>query len=775
MSNTRTLHRSFAGGEITPELYGRVDLAKFQTGLALCKNMIVLPHGPATSRAGFQYVAPTKYRPDEANSAARLIPFAYNTEQTYIIEMGHLYLRVHTLAGTTLGPTLSGLGGAKTGLTATAANPVVIGYTGADDFANGDTVYASNFAGMTQLNGRYFRIANLNAAANTFTLVDSVTGLAINGLTWTAGTAGRMETVAEYATSWAASDIALVKYEQSADVMTLSHPDFNTRTLSRTGATTFTLGGLGSGADISAPTGLTATANPAPGATPGLRVHYYRVTAVSASGQESTRSNSASDSQDMLVAGSGIDLSWTAVTDAERYNIYEQVSGVPGLIGQSKNTTFFAEYILPDFTSAYPESDTTLTTADYKPGVVSYFEQRKVFGGSNLEPTAFYMTQIGTEHNINKRIPPLPADRVVGRLAARQVNHIRHFVPLTDLLVLTSGGEWVLRSADGGAITPGTVSARPQSYNGSAHVRPVVTSNSVLYLQAAAKRVMSISYNNDSQAYLSTDVSIMAPHLVEGLTITDLTYSESPDRVMWAVRSDGALLGLTYVPEHEVAAWHQHDTLGDFTSCAVVAESNYYALYVVVQRTLNGQQTQTVERLHDRTFTDLEDWFGVDCGLTYSGAAATTISGLWHLEGEEVAVLADGGVVTGLTVAEGSITLPEAASVVHIGLPFTPVAKLLPIPLEVAGSGIGLAKNVNSAYLRVNKSAGVQAGRSLDNLRTYPARINEPYGSPPSLRNGLVQIEIDGPWDSDCDVYITRDGPLPLTLVSLSLDVEVGE
>jgi len=182
---------------------------------------------------------------------------------------------------------------------------------------------------------------------------------------------------------------------------------------------------------------------------------------------------------------------------------------------------------------------------------------------------------------------------------------------------------------------------RPQSYVGSAKIAPQVTGSSVLFVQANRKRLYEIAYSWESSSYKATDVSIMAPHLVDDYTIIDTAYSKSPDQLHWATRSDGTLLGTTYVPEHEVVGWHKHTTPGgSFKSVCVVSENGGYALYAAVARTIDGDAVQYIERLHPRAFTALEDWFGVDAGKTYSGAAATAISGLWHLEGVAVDVLA---------------------------------------------------------------------------------------------------------------------------------------
>src|SRR5690606_16768962 len=168
------------------------------------------------------------------------------------------------------------------------------------------------------------------------------------------------------------------------------------------------------------------------------------------------------------------------------------------------------------------------------------------------------------------------------------------------------------------------------------------------------QELVYVTDGNGANGYQVNDVSIMAPHLFPcACGIVDMAYAHSPFKVCWAVRGNGALLGMTYVPQHEVVGWHRHDTDGLFESVAVIPENNMDTLYAVIKRTVNSQTVRYIERMHTREFQDLEDCFFVDSGLTYDGAATDTVRGLYHLEGEEVAILADGAVHPSVTVTNG--------------------------------------------------------------------------------------------------------------------------
>jgi hypothetical protein len=284
-----------------------------------------------------------------------------------------------------------------------------------------------------------------------------------------------------------------------------------------------------------------------------------------------------------------------------------------------------------------------------------------------------------------------------------------------------------------------------------------------------------MAYNFQAGGYITGDLSLRCPHLFDNLAITDLAYSKAPVPTVWAVSSSGKLLGLTYVPEQQIGAMHQHDTDGAFESCCVVAEGNEDVLYVVVKRNINGADTRYVERMASRQFATAADAFFVDSGATYSGAPTTTISGLTWLEGETVSVLGDGAVMPPKVVTGGSITLEAECSKVQVGLPITADVQTLPFSAQVdSGFGQGRVKNVNRVWLRVHKSSGVSAGPSLDKLVPYKQRRAEAYGTAPALVSDEIEITLSPSWQQGGQIYVRQSNPLPLTLVSMTMEAELG-
>jgi hypothetical protein len=340
-----------------------------------------------------------------------------------------------------------------------------------------------------------------------------------------------------------------------------------------------------------------------------------------------------------------------------------------------------------------------------------------------------------------------------------------------------------------------------------------------------------------------------------------MCYSKSPQPLLWFVSSSGYLLGLTYVPEQQVAAWHWHDTDGSYESCTAIAEGSEDALYVIVKRTINSVTKRYVERFQTRQVTELADCFFVDCGLSYDGTnttattvtvtggttwgpadtltvtassalfvfpgtsdvgdaivltggdgtqyrltilsttsttvatarvdkvipvalrgVATTVwafarnsfSGLTHLEGKTVSILADGAVQPQETVTSGSITLDRAFTVIQVGLPYESDLQTLPLTINIDGAGQGRRKNINKATLRVFQSSGIFVGPDADNLVEAKQRTNEPYGSPPALKSDEVDVDLMPKWANSGQVFIRQVDPLPLSVVGLTLEVVIG-
>lgn len=724
----RTLQQAFAGGEVTPEFWGRIEDAKFQSGLATCRNFICKPQGPVENRAGTQFVREVK----NSAAATRLIAFTYSTTQTMVIELGAGYMRFHTNGATLL-------------YAAPTAWATTMAYAQGDLCSNGGTNY-------------YCKTAHTSGTFATDLAAGKWYALPSN------------PNIYEIPTPYVAADLFDIHYVQSADVLTLAHPGYPPKELRRQGATKWVMSDIAFASTLPAPSGVAAVASGGTGTT-----YNYVVTTVGDVGIDESVISAAATCNGNLFASSAYNtISWSATAGAARYYVYKYSGGAYGYIGQTTSLTFTDNNIAADISRTPPINANPFGAAGDYPAAVSYFEQRRVFAGTLNKPQNLWMTKSGTESNMNYSLPTRDDDSIQFRVAAREANTIRHIVPLSNLLLLTSAAEWRVTSVNSDALTPSTISVAPQSYVGANNVAPVIINNNVIYCAARGGHMREMAYSFQANGYATGDLSLRAPHLFDNYSLVDMAYAKAPYPIVWVVSSSGKLLGLTYIPEQQIGAWHWHDTDGTFESCAVVAEGQEDVLYVIVNRTIGGVTKRYVERLHTRVFANQQDAFFVDCGLTYSGAPATTISGLGHLEGKTVGILGDGAVMPQAVVTGGQITLPQPVSVAQVGLPIIADLQTLPTAFQMPGLGQGRVKNVDAVWLRVYRSGGIKIGPDANNLTEVKQRTTEPYGTAPSLKTDEIKQVISPSWSNGGQVWVRQADPLPLTISSISLEVTLG-
>ena len=412
---------------------------------------------------------------------------------------------------------------------------------------------------------------------------------------------------------------------------------------------------------------------------------------------------------------------------------------------------------------------------DY-PGAVSYFEQRRWFGGTQNRPNNLWATRPGTEADMSFSLPSQSDDRIAVRVAAREANRILHIVPLAQLMLMTGAAEWRVSPLNSDAITPESMSVRPQSYVGASNVQPLVVGSSMIYGAGRGGHLRELGYNYEAGGYISGDVCLRAPHLFDNLTIVDLAYSKAPSPVVWAVSSSGKMVAMAYVPEQQVGGFSTIETKGSIESACVVAEGDEDIVYVEVMRTVNGQAVRFVERMNERQYTDLKECVYVDCAGTYRGEAKKEITGLTWLEGETVSILADGAVEPQQVVKDGKITLTYPAEIVHVGLPFIADMKTLPaaMALQDGSYGSGHKKNVREVFFRVVNSSGTQAGPSFDKLSEYPSRSTEFAGNVPDPITDEIGFQIQPQWSQSGQVCVRQKYPLPLRIVSMTTVLELS-
>lgn len=766
-----TIQRSFTGGEIAPALRSRADLAKYTSGLALCKNMFPRSQGGVYSRPGTKFIGEL----DDSSRRARLIPFSFNTDQTYILVFEHLKMRVIRNGGYVFaggGPTLyeiatpyteeqlSRLGFTQSADIMTIVHPSHdvrnLSRTDDDNWSldvvdYSPVIYPPDW--VSSITANVSNITQTNPAVVTAT----AHGFSTGDLVLLESVAGMIEV-----------------NENTYQITVLDVDTFELDDIDSTAFTGYISGGTVTRAELAAV---------GDGAGDFDKTYTYVLTTVDENGVESIASATASLTTKSLSTTAGIRLEWQSVTGADYYRIYKDPSngtGIYGWIGNSETTQFDDYNIAPLTSDAPPEDRDPFAGSDNKPATVNYYQQRQVFANTNNERQTVYTTQVGNFNSLRTSTPTRADDAVTFTISAREVNEIRHIVEVDAMVLLTSGGEWRVTEGQDQVLTPSTAGVRKQSNNGASWVPPAIINDTVVYVQEKGARIRDLNYEFVNDRFRGNDLSIMAEHLFEGYEIEEMTYSDEPYGVLWCIRSDGVLLGLTYQRDHQVWAWHQHDTDGTFESIASISEDGRDAVYVIVNRTVDGDTVRYVERFEKRTTSDSADVFCVDSGLIYTGAAAIEISGLDHLEGKDVAVVADGNVVKNLTVSAGAITLPRAAEKVTVGLAYTPTVETLDV--DVASTAESLkAKEISIAkvVIEVEKSRGGWVGPKEDDGTTgqmfeiKPRFDSDGYGSI-ALKTFKQELIIDPQWNLGGGIRIEQRDPLPLAILAIVPEVSVG-
>jgi hypothetical protein len=469
-------------------------------------------------------------------------------------------------------------------------------------------------------------------------------------------------------------------------------------------------------------------------------------------------------------------ISWTGSNLEDGMAIVFETNGTMPL-GMVENQTYWVINAGPDSfqISEDPYSGTVFeftgvptgqvyAKAGFFPGSVSYFEGRRCLAGSIGRSQDVWMTSSGTDSDLNYSLPTVDSDRIQFRIAAREASAVKHIIPLNNLLLLTNAHELRVTPINDDALTPTSVSVRPQSYVGCGYPQPAVVNNLVVFTAARGGHLRELGYSQDVNGYLTGDLSLRAAHLFDDYEITEIAYQKAPVPTIWTISSSGKLLGMTYLPDEQIGSWHQHDTDGVFESVVALAEGVEDVLYVCVRR----GTTRYIERLSRSRVVDLEDCFYVDCGVTYDGTATTSIIGLEHLNGRTVNYLADG--VAGTTVVSaGAITLPTAAQKVHVGIPLVAQLKTIPMAMQVDQSGgSGRQKNVNAVWVRVIESSQFRVGPSSSAL------VNSRAPAAGQMLSELVPVTLPGSWTDDGQVLFEANKATPLNITGITIEVAAG-
>ena len=334
-------------------------------------------------------------------------------------------------------------------------------------------------------------------------------------------------------------------------------------------------------------------------------------------------------------------------------------------------------------------------------------------------------------------------------------------------MVGTSDNIFTLQGPNDDVLVPNPPpAARRQVGRGIARPKPLPIGEVVFYHPRVEAGVRTLGFAFEIDGYRSTDVTIFAPHLFEGKRIKSWCYQAEPHSIIWVALDDGSLLSFTWESEQQVWGWTEIDVGGRVLDLCCIPEGEESRVYLQVERVLASGTNRFIERFGSWKWTDYTRATFVDCARTYAYEEPTSIvMGLQHLEGETVHYLADGRAGEAL-VFNGMITLPVAASVVIVGLPFEALVETMRLPEETK------RKITGEIYVELVESFDVYGGRREDELELFRTRAHGDIAGPVMFTGQPEPIRPRQVIDRDARILIKSSSPYPMTLTAVHYGVE---
>lgn len=711
MPKASVIQNQFNAGELSPQLKGRTDLDKYSSGCETLENFLPQVHGPVKKRPGTRFVKEVK----DSTKTVRLMPFEYSTEQAYVLEFGDLYVRFYKDGG---------------------------------NIVSGGSPY-------------------------------------------------------EIVSPYAHTELSALQYAQSADVTYITHPDHPPYKLARTGHTAWTLTEVTFDwpafddentttttlwTNFTTGTGVALAASASTFSVFDVGTHY-RIAETIESKYDEWETAKAISVNDIRNYDGNLYKATTAATTGTRPPIHTEGNESDGAVswdflhdgaGYVKVTGYTSDTLVTvDVIKRLPESALSPGSKRWSEGAwsdskgypktVSFYEDRLWFAGSSSRPQTLWASTSGDYEN--HKYGSNDDDALNYTINSQEINTIEWLMPSKVMGVGTSGGEFIVSASSlDEAITPTNVKITPQTTYGTASIRPLKIGNAVIFIQRSTKKIREFVYSFEADSYVAPNLTILAEHITTN-GVVDIAYQQEPSQILWFPCSCGGLKGMTYERTEDVVAWHRQDVGGSVKSVTSIPhwDGDQDSTWLVVERTINGSAVKYIEYI-EKYLTD-DTAFFVDCGLTYNSTPATVITGLGHLEGESVTILADGYVHPNKTVSSGSITLNQSASIVNVGLSYNATMKTMPLE---AGGGDGTAQGksmrITNTVVRLHETGpGLFYGADTTDMNEYHMRDSGDLmdESVPLFTGDTEPLPWPEGYEVQPQVTLQHQLPLPCTLVAV--------
>jgi hypothetical protein len=735
---------NFNAGELSPALAGRTDFEKYKSGCALLENVIPLVQGPAERRPGTHFITGTK------NQAQKtwLVPFEFSTTQSYAIELGDVYARFFYQ---------------RAQLVNLGSPYEVVAPWGSSDLTNADGTFALSYAQSNDImfwaHPNFFpqmlsRRSHLDWAFGIYGLGSGFSNrqyaYQFPFKTQNSNAANRV---------WASNNTGFINL--FSDGGFIFQPWMKSCLI-----------------ELEQSNGSTV-----PAWEPAKAVAANQYRRVDSRVYHTTAGGTTGSVKPTHTEGTRQDgdpgVGWSFVHPG--YG----VAFITGVVDNAHATAFVFTELPLDVCSVatnatFRWSLSAWNSNDGYPNLVGFFRERLFW----MRNTQIWMSAAGDFFNFAERDTngdvtaeqaisvTLSSDTADAILWARETSR--------GLLVGTAGGEWLIaETVATDPLGPGNIQAVPQAAYGSRGMAPVKVQHAVLYMQRGGRKLREAIWAWDTDTVKSRDLTVLSDHITQ-TGLTQMAFQQEPRNTLWCTRKDGLLLSFTYNSEQDVYGWHRQP-LGAGSGGSAQVESicvipapdgDQDDLYLIVRRVIGGAERRFVVYL-DRGFQDGDDvasaWY-LDAALGYTGIPATSISGLTHLIGETVGVLADGAVHPDCVVdGSGAITLNRSASKVCVGLKSSVRMQTMRIDAGAAdGTAQGKTKRIDKLHLRFRNTVGCRVGPSFDKLDVIPFRnASMALDTPIPPFTGDKEVPYAGTYEKDGQVCIQQDDPLPFTLVAI--------
>lgn len=753
---------AFTTGEVSPDVSSRFDLEQYKSALLEAENVVIRPYGAVAKRQGSQYVGQVKY----SDKPTRLFEFTTNTNNSFMLEFGDKYIRVWNY-------------GIYTGIEVTTPFTSDILFD-LNCNQSGDVMFICSGKYPIQTLSRYsdtdWRMSAYKLTEQPYDEINTDNGhtLTVNGDTitstkdlFTQDMVGSVIQIAYYVEAVhtkSAGEVVEKKVKRYMQAQTIektyNNINYNVGAFSTDTELSwkFTTHGTWEGTvklQISNNDGQTWK---------DYRTYTskndYNVTDTGKI-EAGARLKYVSD----IKSGSvNCDLSIMPFT---QYGIVEIKS-----VTDAKNAKVNVLNGIKEGEPSYQWKLGSWNRGRGYPKLCTFYQDRFVVAATDSKPNFIWFSRTGDYPNfgVEKVEGTITDDSAITLpVINRKMCEIRHLVPANDLIILTSGNEWIVRGDK--TITPTNCNLKTQTQRGALSCEPQFIGNRCVFVQERGGTVRDMGYSYESDNYTGQDLTLFVKTLVKGHLAVTSAYAQDPDSIIYYVRDDGQLNCLTYIPEQKVYGWSHFVTNGKYRYVESVAEGEQDTIYFVVDRVINNKSVKCIERSIPLYTEDNSDVF-LDCYVKVANSIKTDYINAPHLVGQMVDIVIDGQQMPSRVVPPtGVIKLDGKANVITVGLPYTTKIKIPNVEQQINdGTLQGRVATVSRVVLRMYKSFGGKVGRTFDRMDDITLPPNELFTGDKSVI--LPKMGIN--YSTDTSICIKHSDPFPFNLLSITRIVEIG-